>query len=127
MNGAKASAWSIRNMVRYFAAHDISLDDLDAVKRFLGKEPTVAQQIALKGLKKALNGDMRAIEYATDQIDGKLPQTIAGDPDNPLVTNDSDTIVRTILGLAAKAKSGGLSGESEVDSSSSLNADNSTR
>jgi len=32
----------------------------------------------------ALQGDVSAIKEINDRVDGKVPQTIAGDPDNPL-------------------------------------------
>ena len=34
---------------------------------------------------RALEGDMVAIKEVIDRVEGKVPQPIAGDPDNPLV------------------------------------------
>lgn len=59
-----------------------------------------------------------------DRIEGAPKQTIAGDPDKPLVKSDTDAIVRTILSLAAQAKSGGVSVTNEVDSGGAAGPDN---
>jgi hypothetical protein len=62
--------FSIRKSVQYLSGKSIAeINDL-------GKEnePTVAQLIAAVALKKALKGDMQAVNYATENIDGKLPQ-----------------------------------------------------
>jgi hypothetical protein len=62
---------SIRKSVQYLSGK--SIEEINA----LGKEnePTVAQLIAAVALKKGLKGDMNAIGYLTENIDGKLPQT----------------------------------------------------
>lgn len=67
--------WSIRNSIRYLARQEIDMEDPKAFKNMLPKKPTVAQVIAANALAKASKADMRAVEYATEQIDGKLAQT----------------------------------------------------
>src|SRR5665213_3180323 len=63
--------WSIRNQARREAAQDIEE----------GKEPekpkvmTRARRVVMKAFELAEAGDMRAIEFLTENIDGKLPQT----------------------------------------------------
>jgi hypothetical protein len=110
---AKAATWSIRNMVRYFAANEIDPKDMAAVERFLGKKPSNAQIIALKAMQKAQSGDMRAIEYATDQIDGKLPQRseLTGADGGPIELGDADSARETLMRrLIPDASGGGASG-----------------
>ena len=44
---------------------------------------------------KALEGDVTAIKEVIDRVEGKVPQPIAGDPDNPLtITSVVHEIVR---------------------------------
>ena len=43
---------------------------------------------------KAMEGDIAAIKEIADRVDGKVPQTIHGDPDNPLII---EGIVREIV------------------------------
>jgi hypothetical protein len=62
--------------MRYLARQEIDTNDADAIKNMLPKKATVAQVIAAKALLKASKADMRAVEFATDQIDGKLTQTM---------------------------------------------------
>lgn len=66
--------WSIRHSVRYLAGQIIDSTDKDAFKKLLPAKHTVAQLIAANSLAKATKADMRAVEYATEQIDGKLAQ-----------------------------------------------------
>jgi hypothetical protein len=68
--------WSIRNSMRYIARQEIDQSDPQAFKKLLPPKPTVAQLIAANALAKATKADMRAVEFATDQIDGKLTQTM---------------------------------------------------
>jgi hypothetical protein len=41
-------------------------------------------RLAVALLDKALEGDVTAIREVMDRVDGKVPQQIQGDPDNPL-------------------------------------------
>lgn len=66
--------WSIRNSLRHLARQPIDMSDPKAFQSLLPEKPTVAQVIAANSLAKASRGDMRAVEYATDNIDGKMPQ-----------------------------------------------------
>ena len=47
---------------------------------------------------KALEGDVTAINSVMDRVDGKVPQPIAGDPDNPLTIS---TVVHEIVRVEA--------------------------
>ncbi len=67
--------WSIRNSVRHLARQPLDMEAKDGFKKLLPKNPTVAQVIAANTLAKATKADMRAVEYVTDQIDGKVAQT----------------------------------------------------
>ena len=67
--------WSIRFSMRYLAKQEVDMADPKAFQKLLPKKPTVAQVIAANALAKASKADMRAVEFATDQIDGKLVQT----------------------------------------------------
>jgi hypothetical protein len=67
--------WSIRNQCRRLAAQEVDENDKNAVQKLLPKNPTLAQLIAVNTLVKATKGDMRAVEWATENVDGKLPQT----------------------------------------------------
>jgi hypothetical protein len=66
--------WSIRKQLAHFAAQNVDLNDRNAMKDLLGNNPTVAQVIAAAALMTASKGDMTAVHYATENIDGKLPQ-----------------------------------------------------
>ena len=52
------------------------------------------QRLANALLEKALEGDVAAIKEVMDRVDGRVPQQIQGDPDNPLVI---EAITRTII------------------------------
>ncbi len=72
--GANTKSWSIRHSIRYIARQEIDMSDPKAFSTLLPKKPTVAQVIAANALAKASKSDMRAVEYVTDQIDGKVHQ-----------------------------------------------------
>ena len=55
----------------------LSIDDAEGDKAKLLK-------IAKKLVEKAIAGDMMAIKEVADRLDGKAPQAIVGDADNPL-------------------------------------------
>jgi hypothetical protein len=54
--------------------NETDVDDISKLNRFV---------TAL--FNKALEGDVTAIKEVIDRVEGKVPQPIAGDPDNPLV------------------------------------------
>jgi hypothetical protein len=56
-------------------------------------EPTVAQLIAAVTLKKSLKGDMPAINFVTERIDGKLPQV------NELTGKDGAPLQQAVICL----------------------------
>ena len=87
--------WSIRQSVKYLANH--SIEEINA----LGKnEPTVAQLIAAVALKKALKGDMQAVNYATENIDGKLPQ------ENQMTGKDGKDLQAPVIYLPSNGRDG---------------------
>lgn len=67
--------WSIRKQLAYLAAQEVDINDAGAVKKLLGRNPTIAQCIASALLTKASKGHTDAINSAMENIDGKLPQT----------------------------------------------------
>jgi hypothetical protein len=46
---------------------------------------TKLRDIADALVSKAIEGDFAAIKEVADRIDGKVPQAIAGDPENPMM------------------------------------------
>jgi hypothetical protein len=75
-NAGGNKPWSIRNSIQFLARQEIDQNDgANAFKKILPKKPTVAQLIAANALAKATKSDMRAVEFVTDQVDGKLIQT----------------------------------------------------
>lgn len=69
-------AWSIRNQVRYLVGQPVDITEEKPFEKILKDipKPTGAQLIAARALDKAAQGDARLVEYATDNIDGKLIQ-----------------------------------------------------
>lgn len=49
-----------------------------------GEDQKALRRIADALLSKAYEGDMQAIKEIADRLDGKVPQGIEGDPENPL-------------------------------------------
>ena len=101
--------WSIRKALAHMAAQEVDPKDPKAISKLLGDNPTLAQVIAASALAKASKGDMNAVNYATDNIDGKLPQTninaeyeaIKGASDEEL-----DAIIAAGLGHQARTGAG---------------------
>lgn len=54
--------------------NEVDITDVVKVRRF-------AEAL----LARAMEGDIAAMKEVADRVDGKVPQPIAGDPDNPLV------------------------------------------
>ena len=79
----RGKPWSVRNAVRKLAAEEVNAEDPNSSKP--KGIMTRAQIIAMRQLEKAMAGDSQAAMYVTDNVDGKLAQTISGDPENPLV------------------------------------------
>lgn len=50
------------------------------------------KRIANKVLEKAEEGDMQAIQFVADRIDGKAVQPIGGDEDHPLSIDNNITV-----------------------------------
>ena len=49
-----------------------------------GKEHTKLRAVADALVDKAMSGDVQAIKEVADRLDGKVPQGISGDDENPL-------------------------------------------
>lgn len=111
--------WSIRNSLRALARQQIDITDPKALEKILPKKPTVAQFIAANALAKATKADMRAVEYATDQIDGKLAQTNINADFAALqgMTDDELRAIADGVDTAAEAR-GGKTGAESPDRSS---------
>lgn len=113
--------WSIRNSVRYLARQEIDQSDPKAFKNILPAKPTVAQLIAANTLAKATKADMRAVEYVTEQVDGKLAQTNIN-TDVAAIMEMSDDDLRKLVAAGERidsATEGGVceDGTAEADSS----------
>jgi len=63
--------------------NEVDTSDVPKVRRF-------AEAL----LARALEGDVAAMNAVMDRVEGKVPQPIAGDPDNPLIIA---TVVREIV------------------------------
>jgi hypothetical protein len=90
--------WSIRKQLAYLASQEVDLTDKQALKNLLGDHPTVAQIIALAALSKASKGDMQAVSYATENIDGKLTQV------NELTGKDGAQLQGPVIYLPANGR-----------------------
>lgn len=58
-----------------------------------GKPTQKLYQIADALVDLAVSGDMQAIKEVNDRVDGKAPQTIAGDNDNPIALSLIERII----------------------------------
>lgn len=59
-----------------------------------GEDNKALRAIARALISKASEGDMQAIKEFADRIDGKVPQAVIGDEENPLVF--SEIVIRGI-------------------------------
>ena len=117
--------WSIRKQLAYFAAQNVDINDKSAMTSLLGPNPTVAQVIAAAALTKASKGQMDAVSYATENIDGKLPQTNIN-ADYEAIKGASEEELDAIIaaGLGIKAHTGaGDSGKEAAAGSKSKGVD----
>src|SRR5271170_988339 len=85
--------WSIRKALAHMAAQEVNPADKNAMVKLLGPNPTLAQVIAAAALTKASKGDMTAVHYATENIDGKLPQ------ENQLTGKDGKDLQQAVIYL----------------------------
>ncbi len=101
--------WSVRMALKYLAAQEVDPTDTQAINRMLAnKKMPLAHIIALKSLSKAVGGDMRAIEFATDNLDGKLPQSNINADLNKITTMSDDELrAELAAGLARIAEVNG--------------------
>lgn len=68
--------------------HEVDPNDVPKIRRF-------AEAL----LAKAMEGDVTAMKEVADRVDGKVPQQIQGDPDNPLVV---ERVIREIVDPSPK-------------------------
>ena len=78
-------AWSVRNKMRYLAAQEVDADNPEAFK--IRGKTTRADLIAMKTLQRANDGDIGAVNTVIDNLDGKVAQPFANDPENPLINS----------------------------------------
>jgi len=57
-------------------------------------EGTKLRDVASALIEKAISGDVAAIKEVADRLDGKVPQAVIGDEENPLVF--SEIVIRGI-------------------------------
>src|SRR5258706_15584996 len=62
--------------------------------RLATADPAKLRRIAEKVVAQCEEGDMEAIKFFAERLDGKVAQPIAGDTDNPLIITN---ILRTIV------------------------------
>jgi ribosomal protein L12E/L44/L45/RPP1/RPP2 len=100
--------WSMRNVARYLAAQRIDTDDPVALKKLLGRWPTISEKIVAAAIIKASKGDMRSIEWLGNQIDGKVAETRINAEFADLEGKTDDELLRIATGIdiANEASSG---------------------
>src|ERR1017187_5536083 len=103
--------WSIRKQLAYLASQNVDMNDKNAMRKLLGDNPTLAQVIAIAALTKASKGDMIAVTYATENIDGKLPQTNIN-AEYEAIKDASDEELDAIIAAGLGLKTGVGSGNS---------------
>lgn len=69
--------WSVKGSIRYLShieldQEDIDLDEMGFVKKLIRTKFTAPQMQAARALAKGMCGDLAAIGFTTDQIDGKV-------------------------------------------------------
>ena len=77
-NPAKAGyeRWDIRKAQRHLAAQRIDPFDAEAIKKLIGnRDLTIAETIAIRQMQRAMNSE-RAAEHVTNNVCGKLAETI---------------------------------------------------
>lgn len=65
----------------------------------LRQDPNLLKKMAETVVKKASEGDMPAFKEVADRVDGKAPQTIMGDIDNPIAFTNLSESDHEILAL----------------------------
>ena len=85
---------SIRGAVRYLA--NKSIKEIDELGR--QNEPTIAQLLGAVVLKKGLKGDLHAINFVDERLDGKLPQ------ETQLTGKDGDALQAPVIYLPANGR-----------------------
>lgn len=97
--------WSIHNQLRRIAAQEIDFDDENVLEEKIKGKRTKAYAVAFKALSKAMKGDMKAVEYATNRIDGKMEQAFSMKGIKELMEAPDEVLNDMILAGAAKINS----------------------
>ena len=85
----KAKPHTYRNAARYMAAQEIDKDSQFDALNLLPKKTSAASFIVAKAMNRAAMADMRAVEYLTEQVDGKVPQENIIRTGEPAVFDDN--------------------------------------
>jgi hypothetical protein len=76
-----------------------------------GDNHKLLREIACVVLEECRGGNMEAIKFMAERVDGKVAQPIAGDTDNPLVISN---IIRTIVDPIGLENSAGVLSAAET-------------
>jgi ribosomal protein L17 len=86
---------------------------LTALKQTDADNVEAIQRIADKLVDLAKDGDVQAIKEIADRVEGKVPQAVVGDPDNPLHVKSAVTLTDEYLAAIAAGSSTGTSAETQ--------------
>lgn len=121
----KSDAWSVRRSIRFLARQEVDPEqDASEAYKFNQKTVTRAQRIAMKTLRKADEGDSRAIDQVIDNIDGKLVQPTMN-ADMAMIQGMTDEQLEEFVNSfnTAASANGGNTGDTEATGSGSVNAE----
>lgn len=105
--------YSIRGSIKYLAGQQIDISNPKSINELLPAKPTIAQYIAMNTLLKASKADMKAVEFATDQIDGKLANTNIN-ADLSAILNMSDEQLTEFISTTEQLNTASEASDSEV-------------
>lgn len=113
-NAQSNKPWSIHNSIRYFSAQPVDEDETPVdeearkrpMKHMLGRNPTRAERIALKAVSLAEEGDIRAMEFVTERVDGKVAQINLNRDLAALEGMSDDELVRIARGEESPPETG---------------------
>jgi len=102
--------WSIRNSVRFILRQQIDRSDPQALDKLIGQHATPSEMIAVNTVVRAIKGDHRAVEYCTDQVDGKLAQTNINADINAILSMTDEELAALADGIDAITEAGNSEG-----------------
>lgn len=104
--------WSIRNAQRYLSTQKVNPKSETPFEDSLGnvEQPTGAQLLAARAMDVAAKGDIRATEFVTDSIEGKLAQTTINAAFEDLKKKSDDELLSFITSGFTEIASVGISG-----------------